>query len=884
MPGKVTVKSLLRGIGLCSLVLLSALPGHTDELGLHVPDPAQIHLLLSLDLQAGAAAALGPALMEALASPQLADIQLAVVAPGDTDAMPEYRRPGEQRGVLASVMAAELGLVDGDETGAADASAAGALHLQLLQESPPQEADSCADFRRLRLSSAPLPGGVTLPMADPVALRRDLQEILLGLVSRSGSLVSAVGPLVGSDAAGMSRDVYLGMFEARPRIGWRGNLKKLKVVTSGAPDAVAAPDGNPPALAAVVDSRGATGLLQEGPLRGQIDVGATTFWTHAGDLPPALTGDEAAAAVDGASVARGGAGQNIPGLRAGAGTLGDFNGPGSRQLFTEAETGSALLPLNADLPTANELGPWLGTEDPLEALDLLRWLRGWEDDEDSSRAREWLLGEVLHSRPLGINYGAVGAGYTVANPNIRVLFGSGDGFLRVLENTDAEGGESGRELYGFMPRELLANVALRRDGALPATRLRHGVDGSPVALIKDLNGDGRLRAEDGDEVLVYFGLRRGGYSYYALDISDPARPPRLQWVIARTEGGDFDELGLTYSTPVPGKVKYGGASRDVLIFGGGYQDRGNAVYIVDARSGELVWKAVQGITADRSNRHYAHAELRDSIPADLAALTDSAGYIHRLYVGDTGGRIWRIDVPPGHAGDANHRAERWSVSLFAELGGPGADDRRFFHAPELVQTRSEQGQMVDGVLISSGNRADPAAAGVADFHFYLKDYLSTSGDPALPERPPIRLTDLDDQTACSGMDTSCGGSLIHGWKIALTAPGEKGLGKPLVDAGRVFMSSFTPSADPCAQTPGEGKLYVMALADGSPLVGDRRAHVLGDGMPAEMLRIGAYFLLPSGGLDASVDTGDTLLSGPLQRSLAPRLLKIYWRQPGIDRL
>jgi type IV pilus assembly protein PilY1 len=148
----------------------------------------------------------------------------------------------------------------------------------------------------------------------------------------------------------------------------------------------------------------------------------------------------------------------------------------------------------------------------------------------------------------------------------------------------------------------------------------------------------------------------------------------------------------------------------------------------------------------------------------------------------------------------------------------------------------------------------------------------------------MQLNDLSDRTACAGIAQSCPGSLVHGWKIALTAPGEKGLSKPLVDAGRVFMTSFTPSAVPCAQTPGEGKIYMMALADGSALLGDRRDHVLGDGIPAEILRLGDYLLLPSGGLDTSVEAGDALLPGALQRSLGPRLLQIYWRQPGIDRL
>ena len=83
-----------------------------------------------------------------------------------------------------------------------------------------------------------------------------------------------------------------------------------------------------------------------------------------------------------------------------------------------------------------------------------------------------------------------------------------------------------------------------------------------------------------------------------------------------------------------GRVKFEQSARDVLIFGAGYHGGwneagtarigkdlgaeddpvGNAIYIVDARTGDLVWKAVRGTTGSSSNRHYEHAALVDSIP------------------------------------------------------------------------------------------------------------------------------------------------------------------------------------------------------------------------------------------------------------------------------
>ncbi|MEQ9465432.1 MAG: PilC/PilY family type IV pilus protein [Haliea sp.] len=884
------MREMVYRLGLCWMLLVLSCSGHADDMALHVPDPARLHLLLVLDVESRSAPPeLSRVLQTLLASPQLSDIRFAMSLSRDPGPAPEYRRLGDQRASVAAAITAQLELQPGEEQAAVEP-----LYLLVHRESASPGQDSCAEFQVLQLSASHLPGAVALSAADPVAMRRELSEALFSVVSRGGSLVSGLGPRSQGISGGASRDLYLGLFEARPRIGWRGNLKKLRLVSSARPDAQTGLQDVPAMLGEVVDSRDQAGLEQEGPMRGQISVRAVTFWTDTAALPPLSAGTEGVPGADGATVARGGAGQQIPGLAPGLDTVGDVNGVGSRQLFTERNTGSHLLPLHADLQTALELAPWLATEDPQEALALLRWARGWEEGAGPPRARDWLLGEVLHSRPLGINYGAVGPGYSRANPNIRILFGSGDGLLRVLENTDAAGEESGRELYGFIPRELLGNLRPRRDNALPAADLRYGIDGSPVALLRDRNGDGNLRVEDGDEALVYVGLRRGGSSYYALNISDPSRPPRLQWRITRTRGGDFDDLGLSFSTPVVGKVKFGGSSREVLVFGGGYRDDraspggsalGNAVYIVDAHSGDLVWKAVQGATGTRSNRHFAHAELGASVPAEVAALTDAGGYLHRLYVGDTGGRIWRVDLPPGHGGAADHRAEHWSISLFAELGGAGANDRRFFHAAELVQTRNGQGQAVDGILISSGNRADPAAIGVANYHFYLRDSLTTSGDPAVREREPLRLAELADRTGC-GNDTlePCDDISMQGWRVALRGPGEKGLAKPVVDAGRVFMTSFSPSTDPCARVPGQGRLYAMALTDAAALTGGRRDYALGDGIPAEMLRLDDHLLLPSGGADVPGETDGALLPCPLQRALGPRLLQIYWRQPGVDRL
>jgi type IV pilus assembly protein PilY1 len=492
----------------------------------------------------------------------------------------------------------------------------------------------------------------------------------------------------------------------------------------------------------------------------------------------------------------------------------------------------------------------------------------------------------------------------------------------MLEDTDREGRESGRERFAFYPRELLRNLSILRDDRLPVSRRPYGVDGAPVALRVDRDRDGTIEPLEGDEVYLYFGLRRGGRNYFALDASDPTTIPRLAWKLA--PGGDFTELGLTFSTPLVGRVKFEDSPRDVVIFGGGYHGGwnatgtarigkdlaadddpvGNAIYIVDARTGELVWKAVQGSTGSNSNRHYEHADLVDSIPSAVTALRSPEGLVHRLYVGDTGGAVWRIDLPPGEGED--HRRDSWFISKLADLGsdagesdGSEARDLRFFHPPEVVRSHDGAGAF-DGLLIHSGDRAHPNGLATEDYLFYLKDREVRSGAEILqPDTEGISPTgrigfdDLPDQTDCvRGTERDPQGmacrdrSLDTGWKLRFERPGEKGLSRPLVDAGRVFATTYSPGQESaCGPREGQGHLYAVRLADATALVGGVRVRDLGPGIPADPVYAGDHIVLPGRGARLYDRDGDGVADiEKFLPSQAPRRYRIDWREPGLDPL
>ncbi len=743
-------------------------------------------------------------------------------------------------------------------------------------------------------------GDGVLNFDNAVALEAQLREAFIKIISVSSTFVAASVPVNVFNRIEALDNLYIALFEAQATVDWPGNLKRLRLNDS---------DGDT-IFDQILDVNGAPAFEEIGKDKGRIRLGALTYWTDASALPPPDASEGEVAGADGRSVARGGAGQKIPGYI--SGSPGNLNSDsGARQLFVGPSSGTALTAFNADGTTAAALQTALGAATTTIAENHIKWARGLDVDDvdsDGSRTdvRPWILGSSIHSRPLAVNYGAT-TGYSKTNPNIRVMMGTNDGYFHIFQNSTTGGTPSGRELFAFMPRELLGNVSQLRSNTRSSSKMLYGVDGTPVPFQVDVNRDGTIEPGDGDEVYVYFGLRRGGKSYYALNVTNPATTPSLAWKISSTDTG-FNELGLTFSDPIVGKVRFGTSATDVVIFAGGYNGGwdsgltarigkdlnanddtiGNAIYIVNARTGALIWKAKQGATGAVSNTVYQHADMVDSIPGSVTPVDiNGNGIIDRLYVGDTGGAVWRVDLPEGS--DSNHRRDNWFVSKFAELGTDGlTTDRRFFHSPELVLTFDGNGDY-DGVLISSGDRPHPLETDVRNYLFLIKDRATTSGDVTVKTRTPLVIGDLPDVSGCVVSDSgnaACTVDKFNGWKIALATAGEKGLATPLVASGVAFFTSYAPTtaASACDVTEGQGAIYLVNLADGSAALYPQRKHILGDGIPAGVTpdSSGGY-LIPGGGIGKDSD-GDGIedSSVPIINFGGIQPDPIYWREPSVD--
>ena len=662
-------------------------------------------------------------------------------------------------------------------------------------------------------------GGTGAPLElsdDPDTLVAALQELFKQILSVSTTFVAASVPVNVFNRAEITDNVYIALFQVDNELKptWVGNVKKLKL--AGANDTSA--------TGALLDA------LEQGAIAadGRIRFDALTYWTDPASLPiPDLNAGEVAGR-DGRTVARGGVGQMIPGVIKGSPQL--ANGLGGRNIYYD-RTSNSLASFNADSTTATTLMGDFGVSTSDEAEELIAFARGLDvDDLDGDRttneARDWIFGDTLHSRPMPLNYGARG-GYGPGNPAIYIAVASNDGMLRMIRNTTAGGAESGQEAWAFMPRKAMAaQKTLRANGV--GMKHPYTFDGAPVAYIEDVNLNGTI--ESGDKVYIFTGMRRGGKALYAMDVTNP-EVPRLMWTIEKSVG-DYAELGWTFSTPRVGMVQTATGKTPVVMFAGGYDlnkdirgsvgtddSEGNAIFVVNAETGDLIWKATGGSNGASAGL-FEHPDMVDSIPSPLTtADTDGDGLTDRMYVGDTGGNVWRVDL----VGD---NSANWKVSLLARLGrhADGSsgiwDDRRFFHRPDLVQTKDGYGNF-DAVVIGSGDRSDPLDGGgtSSDYFYVIKDRGTAVG---AGRDAMIDHDDLGDVTDNCIQETGCNVDLTTGWRLQLESMGEKVLSTPLTVSGSIFFTTYMPqqfgTENACAPSEGSGRLYAVGLQDARAVI------------------------------------------------------------------
>ena len=451
------------------------------------------------------------------------------------------------------------------------------------------------------------------------------------------------------------------------------------------------------------------------------------------------------------------------------------------------------------------------------------------------------LGALLHSTPIVLTQqGKIDrSGSSLNTKKDRqdyVLYGSTQGILHVVDS------QTGVEKVAFVPKEMMANQKdsfQHNDNANSA--MKYGIDGQWTAYTQYVSdGDGFTVNKNtgatstdlsGKGVQwVYGGLRMGGRSYYALDLTD-INTPKLKFHInpdGAAAGTPLSYMGQSWSKPTLGFVNWKGTRRLVMFVGGGYDDgyenrtydqtnsKGAGVYMFDAHDGTLLWWGSShattsigtstGTTPDATN----NPNLQYSVVSEISTFDrNNDGLIDHLLFGDLGGQVFRVDLDNAHAA-----ADGLVTRIVRLYNGhqAGGLSPRFYETPSLsAHTQDGVAGQFGIVSIASGNRSSPLAEGAEsakDALFVLFDYdilkAATAKKGVTLKTPETGILTTITKDIMTGGNNSkdikekaekdTKANTYKGWTYPLsgTAGKLKGYSSPRVVDNLLFLTTYSP--------------------------------------------------------------------------------------------
>lgn len=364
-------------------------------------------------------------------------------------------------------------------------------------------------------------------------------------------------------------------------------------------------------------------------------------------------------------------------------TAAEIKKQSARSLYTN-ESAAPYTRINFNAANVDELTPLLGAADTTQANTII------------AKLSTLFLGDIFHSDIAYVGAPLLGKKFVKnlnpiectgpdktldancfeklltdqANRDKVVYVGSNDGIMHQIEATNNLS-LGGRERWGFIPDEVLPNVKkIAIDNTYTFT-----VDGRVVA--DDIYYRG---ATNSWKTILVFGLKDGGYSFYALDVTDADSPPTVLWKFK-------DEVysGKSWSKPFVGKIREiqndnSVIDRWVVVLAGGMafnnedadENEGKAVFVVDASSGELIWMVGynQNGAVDNSVTPYIDTVLDSgyagpgvryltkkidfnyAIPSGVTPVDrDNDGFLDTIYFGNVAGHLFKANIASANAAD-----------------------------------------------------------------------------------------------------------------------------------------------------------------------------------------------------------------------------------------
>lgn len=386
-----------------------------------------------------------------------------------------------------------------------------------------------------------------------------------------------------------------------------------------------------------------------------------------------------------------------------------------------------------------------------------------------------------------------------------IYLGANDGMLHAIDATATAAG--GNERWAYVPYALYATLS---KVSAKNYALQPMVDATPVE--RDVFFAGAWHT------LLVGGLRLGGRSVYALDITHPAASEaspgaKVLWEFNHTSSGGGD-LGYTYGQPNVGRLANG---KWVVLVPAGYFPNGStdaaasntysSLFVLNAETGALI-RQIKTSSAPQT------AVISYGLAAPVLGDYQNDQIDDVAFAGDIQGNLWRFDLS-----DAN--PANWGVDLVFKPTTPGS--RPITVMPRLfpdVLTRKFDVVFGTGKYLGLSDRTN---AGVPTQAFYgVREYgvaapVYPSGDTHL------LLQDLGALANGARVLTNLPVTASHrGWYFLLdTAAGERSVVSPiaLFNTNRAILTTLIPGgSDPCNPS-RQGAVLVVDAANGGPSPG-----------------------------------------------------------------
>jgi Tfp pilus tip-associated adhesin PilY1 len=358
---------------------------------------------------------------------------------------------------------------------------------------------------------------------------------------------------------------------------------------------------------------------------------------------------------------------------------------------------------------------------------------------------------------------------------------------------------------------------------------------------------------------------RSAYPLVLWEITDDQVPSSITGSPTETTStgeSTTQDLGMTWSQPVIGRIKVSVSSKSrdffVAIFGGGYShsgtkisdtntggDTGNFLYMADIETGKIIYKRNIGLSSTVLTAGSSSGSLAAGVPGSPGVVDfNNDGYLDFIYIGDTQGRLWKVNISPATdgtpSGSVDSATQRiattdWNPTLFFDeyaaavpavgLAPTNGVRQPIFTRPTVfVAHTNTSGNPTLGIAFGTGDRDNmPIQLDINPNVFVVLT------DPPVKTTSPVTLADMTAASATSNLCTDAS-SCLNGNGFYLVLPtasyGTDANGNPVGAAHivntdalafnqAIFFNTFlhTETAGTCNQS-GQAYFYNINYATG----------------------------------------------------------------------